>query len=172
MGIPLHELSTPKAMRIAYCYHCQSMTKVEPYDGPPEFDQHLQRWIDEHLHGMSLDDHPGGRIFIKEASNFDHSGEAGSAIEEQMVEEVRSELAEANLEVYAMRDSVKEDAVKCHRKHGQPHYPVKLCADYKAESKSLGRKDVPEQFRQYQCTYCPYEETVGFEKRWRAGMYK
>jgi hypothetical protein len=169
---PLHELSSRKAMRIAYCFHCHSLTKVEAYEGPHEYDQHMQRWIDEHLHGMSVEEHPGGRFFTKEASNFDHSGEAGDAIEEQMVEEVRAELAQANLEVYAMRDSVKEDAVKCHRKHGQPSWPGKPCVDYRGADKALGRQDVPEEFRQFQCTYCPYEETVNFEKRWRRGMYK
>jgi len=172
MSVPLHELSSKKALRIAYCFHCNSLTKVEPYEGPPEYDAHLQRWIDEHLHGMSIDDHPGGKLFTKEASQFDHSGEAGEAIEEQMVEEVRSELAKVNLEVYAMRDSVKEDAVKCHRKHGQPHYPQKGCPDYRSESKALGRQDVPEQFRQFQCTYCPYEVSVAFAKDWKKGVYK
>lgn len=165
------DLASSRELRLAYCFHCNSLTKVEPYQGPPEYDVHLQRWIDEHLHGMSVEDHPGGRVFIKDASQFDHSG-AGSAIEEQMVEEVREELARVNLEVYALRDSVKEDAVKCHRKHGQPHWPTKPCQDYKNADKALGRQNVPEQFRQFQCTYCPYEESVNFEKRWRAGVYK
>jgi hypothetical protein len=172
MSVPLHELSSKKALRIAYCFHCSSLTKVEPYEGPPEYDIHLQRWIDEHLHGMSVDDHPGGRVFIKEASQFDHSGEAGGAIEEQMVEEVRAELAQANLEVYAMRDGIKEDAVKCHRKQGQPSYPGKPCRAYKDDSKRVGRNDVPAEFQQYMCTYCPYEETVRVQKRWDAGQYK
>lgn len=171
MSVPLHELSSSKAMRIAYCYSCHGLNKLDTYEGPPEYDVLLQRWIDEHLHGIPVDLHPGGRVFVKDASNFDHSG-AGGAIEEQMVEEVRAELAAVNLEVYAMRDSVKEDAVKCHRQHKQPSWPGKPCIDYKTESKSLGRKDVPEEFRQYQCTYCPYNETVTVEMRRRNGMYK
>lgn len=175
MSVPAHELANSKALRLIYCFHCKTLSKVEPYDGPHQYDVHLQRWIDEHLHGMSVEQHPGGRILRKDASQFDHSGSAageGDAFEEQIMEEVRSELVAANVEVYALRDSVKEDAVKCHRKHGQPHWPTKPCADYKADSKSLGRKDVPPEFRQFQCTYCPYEETVRVQKRWQAGQYK
>lgn len=165
------DLLSNKAMRIAYCYHCRSLTRVEPYEGPPEYDVHLQRWIDEHLHGMSVDDHPGGRVFIKDASQFDHEG-AGSAFEEQAVEEVRAELAKANQEVYAYRDAVKEDAVKCHRKHGQPHWPTKPCPDYRSDDKRIGRTNVPKDFQQYVCTYCPYNETVRVDARARAGWYK
>ena len=172
MNLPMHELASRKALRLAYCYHCNSLSKVEPYEGPPEYDIHLQRWIDEHLHSMSLEDHPGGRVFVKDASQFDHSGEAGGAIEEQMVEEVRSELAQANLEVYALRDSVKEDALKCHSKHGRPSWPGKPCVDYQDDIKRIGRSDVPAEFQQFQCTYCPYEETVTTQKRWDAGQYK
>ncbi len=171
MSIPLHELSNHKALRIAYCYQCKTMTKVEPYEGPPEYDQHLQYWIDQHLHGKSPDD-ARGMVFAKDASQFDHTGMAGDAIEEQMIEEVRAELAQANLEVYAMRDGLKYDAVVCHRKHGQPSWPGKLCADYQADQKRVGRTDVPEQYQQYLCTYCPYEETVRVQKRWQAGQYK
>ena len=175
MSVPSQaDINSRKALRIAYCYQCQSLSKVEPYEGPPEYDAHLQRWIDEHLHGKSPDD-ARGMLFAKEASQFDHTGSEsgeGDAIEEQMVEEVRAELRQANLEVYALRDSVKEDAVKCHRKHGQPHWPTKPCPDYRSESKSLGRKDMPEQYRQFQCTYCPYQVGVDFEKQWKAGVYK
>lgn len=170
MQIPDLSSPTRQTVRIAYCYQCETLTVVEPYEGPPEYDVHLQHWIDAHLHGKTPDD-ARGMLFVKEPSQFDHSG-AGSAIEEQAIEEVRAELRKANLEVYALRDNVKEDAVKCHQRHGQPHWPHKLCGDYKDDSKRLGRTDVPPRFQQYQCTYCPYEVTVETEKRWRAGGYK
>lgn len=172
MSVPMHELASRKSLRLAYCFHCKTISKVEVYDGPPAYDVHLQRWIDEHLHGMSLDDHPGGQLFVKDESQFDHAGAAGEAFEEQVIEAVRSELVKANMEVYALRDSVKEDALRCHSKHGRPSWPAKGCPDYKDSSKRIGRADVPDKFQQWTCQYCPYEETVRVQKRWNAGQYK
>jgi hypothetical protein len=163
--------STPGPMRMAYCYQCNTLTKLEWYEGPPDYDVFLQHWIDDHLHGKTPDD-ARGMIFRKDPSQFDHSG-AGSNVEEKMVEEVRAELAVANLEVYALRDSLKEDAVKCHRRHGQPSWPGKLCGSYRNDDKRVGRtKNVPKDYQRHLCDFCPYEETVRVQKRWDAGQYK
>lgn len=161
MSIPLHELASQRAMRLAFCYHCQTLTKVEIWDGPPAADPWLQEWINEHMHGMSVDQHPGGRVFLKEASQFDHSG-AGDRFEEQAIEEVRAELSKANQEVYDIRDGLRYDAVKCHRKHGQPHFPGKPCIDYQSDSKRVGvqKGSVTKGMFHYVCTFCPYSSSI------------
>jgi hypothetical protein len=169
-------------MRLALCLYCKTLSKIEDrHSEDPGYDPLLQDWIDRHAHGLNLDvepgstydAHPGGRLYQLDTGNVTGANdEALSAIERRMVEEVRAEVAKANQEVYDLRDEVREDAVKCHLLHGQPSYPGSPCSDYQHSSKLIGRRNTPERFRQYTCTYCPYESTVTVAKRALRGDYK
>lgn len=158
-------------MRLAFCYECSTLSKID--DAPsttPEHDYLLQDWIDRHMHGRHIDDHKGGRIFPVVTGDVEES-EAMDAIERKAVEEVRAELAKVNAEVFNYRDELREEAVKCHRKHGQPSAPGKMCIDYKSDSKRIGSKATHNELA-YLCTYCPYTSSVTVEVRRRRGDYR
>lgn len=159
-------------MRLAYCYECQTLSKID--DAPtqnPDDDYLLQDWIDRHMHGKHIDDHKGGRVFNvdTEQQGLEES-KAMDAIERKAVEEVRAELAKVNAEVFNYRDELREEATKCHRRHGQPHAPGKMCIDYRSDSKRLGSKKTFNELA-YLCTYCPYTSSITVEVRRRRGDY-
>src|SRR5512140_57806 len=140
-------------MRLAYCFECRTLSKVGDFGGTnPEHDGLLQDWIDRHMHGRTLDEHKGGRIFAYDfsAANIERraynpvsgfESEELSAMELAAVQEVRAELLKVNQEVFDFRDEVRMDATTCHIKHGQPSWPGKPCIDYHAGSKLLGRRN-------------------------------
>ena len=156
---------------LAYCYYCKQLQPLDAYNSDrTDDDVLLQEWIDRHMHGMSLDDHPGGRVFPLGESNVDTS-EAPWADLDREVEVVKAKLARQQQEVFALRDELRDDAVVCHRKHHQPELPGKPCRDYHHESKRLGRKDQAPSDLLYLCTYCPYESSVTVAKRALRGDY-
>jgi hypothetical protein len=157
------------------------MVRLSDHQGRPEHDVVLQDWIDRHMHGMAVDDHPGGRIFTydveQENINRNVVTKDGRVIGEmdndemKAVQAAREELRKIGQEVNDYRDELRYEAVRCHQKHGQPSLPGKPCIDYQAESKRIGRKDVPKESRQHLCLYCPYESSVTVTKRARRGDY-
>lgn len=160
-------------MRLCYCYRCKTLSKIDDYTGTrPEYDGLLQDWIDRHMHGLTLDDHPGGRVWAFEVGQGVEQSPLMDMIERKAVEEVRADLAKVNQEVFEMRDEVKQDAVACHLRHGQPSWPGKPCIDYQAGAKILGRRNAPKEHRVYLCTFCPYESSVTVAKRAKRGDYR
>lgn len=181
-------------MRMCFCYVCRTLTKIDDFkdrDGKPgtnpDHDVVLQDWIDRHMHGLALDDHPGGRVFPfdDEQSHLSRAGVGhrlpedprftnvpADSIERHAIEQVREELAKNHIDMADYRDELKDDATKCHRSHGQPSYPGKPCIDYQAANKRLGSKRMPSTWQKWLCTYCPYETTVVTVKRWNRGDYR
>lgn len=185
------------SMRLAYCYLCRDLERLDDYDidfNDPRSADHdvlLANWIERHMHGRDVDDHPGGRIFPFDDSRENVSREMRSmagtslkatgvvhdalglkALEMEAVQQVKKVLSDQQMEVNEYRDQLREDAGKCFIKHSNPEWPGKPCLDYQARDKRLGRKDTPKQHQQFLCTYCPYESSVTVGKRHKRGDYK
>lgn len=179
-------------MRLAFCFLCRKLERLNDFDGldfndprSHENDVLLSNWIERHMHGKHVDDHPGGRIFPFDDSRENVSremliGEGGSAhsalgleaLESQAVEQVKKLLADQQMEVMEYRDQLRDDAAKCFNRHGNPEWPGKPCLDYQAKDKRLGRSNIDKKFQQYLCTYCAYQSSVTVEIRARRGDYK
>ena len=156
--------------RLLLCYDCQTLTKIAPFLGPVERDVDLERAVGAHQHLERGAHDVHMQLFPTTADTWERL---------DPVETLRKEMMANNIWIQEYRVQVGEDAVKCHREHGQPEYPGKPCIDYKTDKKRLGgglsvrvdlRKRDPHGL-QYLCTYCPYESTVVTEKRWRKGAY-
>lgn len=170
-------------MRLCYCYHCRTLSKIEGFLGRPEDDRLLQDWIDRHMHGLTEDQHPGGRIFPMEVPELASSPrrmlEAGiddpaddPVFERKAVEHVKALLAQQQHEVLGeLRDELKDDAAKCFNRHRRPEHPGKPCIDYNADHKRLGRRNQPPSDMAMLCTYCAYTSTVTVAKRIKRGDY-
>lgn len=181
-------------MRMAFCYCCRTLSKLPDYKGSnPDNDAVLADWIERHLHGFHHMDtgpdpelredgrrHPGGRVFVSETpSQFDPTTPYGEgSFESDMVEEIRAELQQMGLQMQDYRDELREDAVKCHHKHGQPDLNNgKPCIDYRASSKKIGSRYAHMSLNgardlAYLCTHCPYESSVTVAIRSRRGDYR
>jgi hypothetical protein len=176
-------------VRLMYCYLCCFIELLDDFEvdfkdpRSTEHDVLLSNWIDRHLHGKTVDEHPGGRMF-----SFDDSragidtdiarGPGGTThidfdiFTEQAVQQVKKELQNNQMEVMGYRDQLREDAGNCFIRHGNPEYPGKPCIDFEAADKRLGRKNTPKKFQQYLCTYCAYTSSVTVSKRHRRGDYR
>jgi hypothetical protein len=166
-------------VRLCYCYHCKTLSKIADYDGEYTFDSEplndalLENWVERHMHGYSVDQHPGGRVFAFVGRDIEvHGGRLdGVGVDiAYEVEHVRSELAQAGHEIFELKDELKDDAQKCFVRHSRPSYPDKKCIDYHDDSKWLGRKEKVEGQtvavqQGYLCSYCPYETAVSIERR-------
>lgn len=183
---------------MAFCLLCRDLERLDDFDGldfndprSHENDVLLANWVERHMHGRVVDDHPGGRIFSFDDSRENVSREmnqmAGTdlkatgvvhdalglkALEMEAVTQVKRVLADQQIEVMSYRDQLREDAAICFNKHGNPEYPGRGCLDYQASDKRLGRKNTPKQFQQFLCTYCPYESSVTVTKRHKRGDYR
>lgn len=167
-------------MRLAYCYHCKTLSKLADYLGPSADDRLLQDWIDRHMHGIPIDRHPGGRIFpmgepeLAIAPNLTLLSEREQEIDRDLferaaVETVKAVLAQQQHDVLVeFRDELKEDAVKCFNKHRRPT----ACVDYHASHKKLGGRGQKDDELAYLCTYCPVESVVTVRKRAQRGDYR
>jgi hypothetical protein len=166
-------------MRLCFCYSCRTLSKIDDYDGgyhddgEPISDHLLENWIARHMHGLSEDDHPGGRVFPFEGRDIEVEGGRLDGVRVDVaneIEAVRSELSRAGVEVQALRDELREDAHSCFIKHKRPMYPDRKCIDYHDDAKWLGRRIKVDgeriNVRQgYLCSFCPYETAVSIARR-------
>jgi hypothetical protein len=166
-------------MRLCYCYHCKTLSKIADYDGEYSFDSEplndvlLENWVQRHMHGFTEEQHPGGRVFAFQGRDIEVQGGRLDGVGVDIaneVEHVRSELAQAGHDVFELKDELKDEAQKCFLKHKRPEYPDKKCIDYHDDSKWLGRKEKIEGQRVhtqqgYLCSFCPYETNVSIARR-------
>jgi|KBSMisStandDraft_5_1062788.scaffolds.fasta_scaffold04761_10 hypothetical protein len=166
-------------MRLAFCYHCKTLSRLDDYeggfhdDGEPVSDHLLVNWVERHMHGLSEDQHPGGRVFPFEGRDIEVTGGRMDGVGVQVaneVEQVRAELAKVGQEIFELKDELVEDANKCFVKHSRPTYPDRKCIDYHDDSKWLGRRVKVDGQRfntqqGYLCSYCPYEVNVSIASR-------
>lgn len=150
--------------RLAYCSECKSISRLNDRKGnDPNIDPEGQEWVRRHWHGghtnAAFADCPD---LPEDWSQSHHVAQFKEAL-----------LANnPSNEVYELRDEVKDAALRCFRAHGNPEWPGKPCRDYRTDSKRLGLADTPKAFQKFQCDFCPYNESVNIEKRWRAGQYR
>lgn len=159
-------------MRLAYCYECKVLTRIAdappPAEHNPAADHPVAKWRDQHMHGLAEDTHKGGQVFPIDMSTVP------DADEERIIGMLSERLRSARLEVVSYVDGIKEDAVKCHQRHGQPSWPHSLCHDYRSDYKRVGyvKRGDRDPHQKHLCDWCPYESSVQVEKKWRAGLYR
>ena len=166
-------------MRLCFCYSCKTLSKLDDYegdfeaDGEPVSDHLLENWVQRHMHGMSADVHPGGRVFPFEGRDIEvHDGRLDGVRVEvaNEVEQVRSELARAGVEVQALTRRAGDDAHKCFIKHSarctqtaSASTTTTIPSGSGAASRLMGSDSTSQQG--YLCSFCPYETAVSIVRR-------
>ena len=142
----------------------------------PAYDPALEDFVERHEHGL-------------EDSAFTHGGVIQVwAVDEKtwqsidIVQRIRGELHEATQQWYDDRDTYREEATQCYNDHGNPTLDSG-CPDYMSDAKLIGRAayrdedgrehHIPQQFRQYLCYQCPYQQSyINVELRRKKGLYR
>ena len=148
--------------RLLLCKSCGVLHNMRDYEGTAKYDMELIETINRHL-GQAADPRPESHV-----SMIIRCDEATSS-KLDMETAVKKELMDNEIEVRAIRDDLKEDALKCFSKHSRPKAG---CIDWQDESKTVGRKTgVPKKHRQYLCMYCPANEHYVYNSRKELGLY-
>lgn len=137
------------------------MYKMNPYDGPPEYDMELLDILERHK--ARHQDYDNWRALI-----FRTDKETATKLDAETA--IKNELKSHDIFIKDFRDELKVDAIKCFNRHNRP---TKGCPDWCDESKTIGRKvGIPVDKRQYLCMYCPAAEYPTYKERLKLGLYK
>lgn len=144
--------------RLLVCRTCQTMNRMQDYDGAVEFDMELAEVIRIHKERSPLppESHMAQlfRVSDEEAAILD--------VESKLVET----LSKEQLFIKETRDDLKVEALRCFDKHNRPGGD---CPDWKDESKVIGfKKGIPPDKRRYLCEYCPVAARMKFREREKA----
>lgn len=165
-------------IRILQCFECKTMEVMPDYppDGPPQLDVVLHR-LDEKHGGASQQPHYRTVLRIPEAAWNDRSAQ------KQIVDQAWKNETGFKPSYYDVKDTLKEDAVKCHIEHRR-QVP---CIDYRDSSKRLRAPtqdernklaaNLPRAFKgdrdaikhgapqTFLCDFCPVQVAVEFAQR-------
>lgn len=134
--------------------------KMNPYDGPYEYDMELLDILERHKARHQDSDSWRGLIFRTDKD---------TATKLDAETAIKHELQSHDIFIKDFRDELKVDAIKCFNKHNRPN---RGCPDWCDESKIIGRKvGVPADKRQYLCMYCPAAEYPTYKERLKLGLY-
>lgn len=165
----------PENIRILQCFDCKTMEELPDYQGDPVFDSILQT-LDEKHGGQTQQPHARTLHVMRK----DHWEDRG--VRKQTVESMWSATTGFKPSYYDIKDTLKDDAVKCFNAH---HRSIP-CLDYEDSSKRLGNPAAQDRARLaremkndslkhsavriYLCAFCPVQVTVDLAKRRAAGL--
>lgn len=124
-------------MRLFICLDCKSIEELPDYDGPmvtdPEYgevpaqDDLLEHLVEPHRRKQ----HTGNLVHVDDEHWRDRE------LRDQIVKQIRSGAKGEGLgsEAYAVKDTFREEAMKCFNAHRRPQDG---CIDYQDRSKILG----------------------------------
>lgn len=149
-------------IRLLHCHVCKTLEELPDFDGPPEYDAILEVALSRHeTEGVRHI----GKLYDVEVRVWEKRN-----LRETIIRQIKggSEgLAAFDPEFYNVRDTFKEDALKCYSLHlrpkgGCPDYRSDrklLVPDTKAERKEAGltMERAP---KQWLCSFCPVQSFV------------
>lgn len=129
-----------------------------------EHDPALEDWMTRH-------EHPDVPETFQKHQLYSADGEAFAA---GFMASLKKEIHEATGNMYAERDELKDDALKCFEAH---HRPKDSCIDVFDESKIIGghesNKHMKPKDKMYLCHACPFVHGYVIpDVRYKKGMYK
>lgn len=118
-------------IRLLRCDTCKTIEELPDFDGPPDYDVHLNYLLSQH---RTPEGHPHvGRLIDVEKRAWDMPN-LRQALTEQIMEGMSSGLDVFGTNHYAVKDTFKEDAMLCFRQHNRPK---EGCPDFNSASKRL-----------------------------------
>ena len=167
-----------ECIRVLQCFQCRTMEELPDYpkEANPDKDLTLHYLVERH--GGHTENPHNGALYCVEKVVWENPSAKRAAVEGMWAKEKGFKPS-----YYDIKDTLKEDAVKCHIAH-QRQVP---CIDWKDSSKRLTSptskdrkqlaRDLPRSFGgdrdaiahggpvQYLCDYCPISAAVEHAKR-------
>lgn len=179
-NVPLigqREVKNEPMFRLLYCFVCDTLEELPPYDGPTEQDYLLAVACETHVF-PSGEPHKG-KLFVLPLRAW-ASKEAKHEIIRQIKGGGSKGLAEIDDSFYDSRSTFMEDAMKCYKAHNTPKDG---CPDYRIPEKRLvpnTSKDRQEAGMEkyldapgpktFLCDFCPVSVVVAQRKRKLMGL--
>jgi hypothetical protein len=132
-----------------------------------KWDPALEDWVTRHSHDdIHVPDQNKWEIAVIDRLAWEST---------EAVKQLSTELSKLNGVMYAERDQLKDDALKCYGDHHRP--TLGGCPDVFSDAKVIGSHEsnlhMKPDDRMYLCHLCPYVHGYVIpEVRWRKGMYK
>ena len=174
-NVPLigqREQKNEPMFRLLYCFVCDTLEELPPYDGPVETDHLLAVACETHVF-PSGEPHKG-KLFVLPLRAWAHT-ESKREIIRQIKGGGSKGLAEVDDSFYDSRSTFMEDAMKCYKAHNKP---ADGCGDYRIPEKRLvpntskDRKEAGmERYldapgpKTYLCDFCPVSVVVNKRKQ-------
>lgn len=163
--------STEEKIRLLRCDSCRTLEELPDFQGPLEYDTLLEVLLSRH---ETEGNRHFGRLFDVPKKAWDLPN-MRRAITEQILDKGSAGLAVISKDFYDVRDTFRDDALKCYHQHNRPKDG---CPDYRDERKMLlpntaeERKEVglakPQKGTapiHYLCEFCPIEGIVQARRR-------
>lgn len=170
---------------------CQTLEELPIYTGPPEQeadDPLLNNLVKRHLerHGAMADDEAALLVVADEDW-------ADSAKRDGILKELTHRNTGFSPEIYAVKNTFQEDALRCYSAHSRPkdgcidycdHSKMLTTSAWKAEGEELVDSSDAKLFKDhlkenkdpandvYLCHFCPVQSYVNTEVRFKKGLYK
>ena len=163
--------------RLLYCFVCDTLEELPPYEGPVEQDHLLAIAVENHKF-PSGEEHKG-KLFVTPLRAW-AKPESKREIIRQIKGGGSKGLAEVDDKFYESRSTFMEDAMKC---YGQHNKPKDGCSEWHHKSRLLIPNTIKERKAEgmakyqdeagpktYLCDFCPVAIGVAKRKRKLLGM--
>lgn len=150
-------------IRVLRCNTCGTLEELADFDGPPEYDTALEYLLSKH-------EFPSGERHIGRLIKVEERAWKLDNLRNAIIEQIKGGspgIAAFDPSYYHVRDTFKEDALKCYSLHlrpkeGCPDYKSDrkmLVPDTKAERKDLGlpKPGLGASPVQWLCQHCPVD---------------
>jgi hypothetical protein len=169
-------------MRLFICLSDKSIEALPDYAGPMVWDQDFKVEVPAHddllEHVIAPHQQRGciGHLATVEDADWENPTKRA-----EIVKQIWTNAGHTGFDpaVYAVRDTLSEDALKCYNAHRRP---TDNCIDYRTRSKRLGndlldhdekklakREGLKRREIRFLCEWCPYESVVN-QKKDNAGV--
>lgn len=152
-------------IRLLICNVCNTIEELEDFDGPPELDTLLDNLASRHAF-PSGERHVGNLVSVP----LDYWGK--KEVRREIIRQIREGsggISELDSRFYETRDTFKDDALTCWKRHNR----TTNCGDYRHPSKRLipdtendwrnagiSRPKSNPALDRYLCDFCPYHRVV------------
>lgn len=158
-------------IRLVVCPVCKTIEEIPDFQGPLKYDVLLDNIAVRHEYAPDRP-HEGMKLFDVPQTAWNDT-ETRLQIIKQVKERVGGGMGD---EFYAVKETFKEDAMECWRRHNR----TMNCDEFKSDSKRLDpgtkhdRKELglaPMRSNRYLCEFCPFHSVAMQRMRAKRGDY-
>lgn len=171
-------------IRLLFCFECNTVDELPPFEGPPEHDYLLEMTAEKHEYPSG--ERHKGKLFILPVKTWAHVDSRKAIIEQLKGAGARGlDALTPDGDYYSTRMTFADDAMDCWKRHLRPGDGASAgCNDYETPPKRLLPTTVKERReaglpdpanapgpKVYLCHFCPFHSVVMTKKRSMRGMY-